>query len=243
MRQISEERKIKMVKGLYWFVLLSFIIPIAFLVYKIIVTRHVDISDADYRSRADYILMLVECLLGIVVIHVPTFLARKFRFELPIPLYIMFMIFLYCAIFLGEVRNFYYVVPHWDVILHCFSSMMAGTFGFMVVSILNRDEHTSLNLSPLFVALFAFCFAVSIGCLWEIYEFAFDGVLGLNMQKFILEDGTVLIGREALSDTMEDIIVDCIGALVASVVGYLSIMKDKGWISDKKEREYSEAHV
>lgn len=114
---------------------------------------------------------------------------------------------------------------------------MAGTFGFMVVSILNRDEHTSLNLSPIFVALFAFCFAVSIGCLWEIYEFAFDGVLGLNMQKFMLEDGTLLIGREALSDTMEDIIVDCIGAFVASVAGYISIMKDKGWLTNSKKRK------
>ena len=236
MKKLTQEKQNKLVKYIYWFVLLSFIIPIVFLVYKIIITRHIDVSDADYRSRADYILMLVECVLGIVVIHVPAMLAKKFRFELPIPLYIMFMIFLYCAIFLGEVRSFYYVVPNWDIILHCFSSMMAGTFGFMVVSILNRDEHTSINLSPLFVALFAFCFAVSIGCLWEIYEFVFDGALGLNMQKFILEDGTVLIGREALSDTMEDIIVDCIGALVSAVAGYLSIMKDKGWLTNKKGR-------
>lgn len=234
---MTDERKARLVKYIYWFVLLSFILPIAFLIYRIAVTEHTDISDADYRSRADYVLMLIECILGIVVIHVPTILARRFRFELPVALYIMYMIFLYCAIFLGEVRNFYYVVPYWDVILHCFSSMMAGTFGFMVVSILNRDEHTSLNLSPIFVALFAFCFAVSIGCLWEIYEFAFDGVLGLNMQKFMLEDGTLLIGREALSDTMEDIIVDCIGAFVASVAGYISIMKDKGWLTNSKKRK------
>ncbi len=239
MKKITDERKARLVKHIYWFVLLSFILPIVFLIYKIIITRHADVSDADYRSRADYVLMLVECLLGIVVIHVPTLLAKKFRFELPIHLYIMYMIFLYCAIFLGEVRNFYYVVPHWDIILHCFSSMMAGTFGFMVVSILNKDEHTSLNLSPVFVALFAFCFAVSIGCLWEIYEFAFDGALGLNMQKFILEDGTVLIGREALSDTMEDIIVDCIGAFVASIAGYISIKKDKGWLSTDKRSEHN----
>ena len=107
---------------------------------------------------------------------------------------------------------------------------MAGTFGFMVVSILNRDEHTSINLSPLFVALFAFCFAVSIGCLWEIYEFVFDGALGLNMQKFMLESGEQLVGRAALADTMEDLIVDMMGAFVMSVIGYISLKYKKGWV-------------
>ena len=68
-----------------------------------------------------------------------------------------------------------------------------------------------------FVAMFSFCFAVSIGAVWEIYEFSFDGLLGLNMQKFLLADGTPLVGRAALTDTMKDIIVDTIGALIASL--------------------------
>ena len=68
----------------------------------------------------------------------------------------MYLVFLYCAIFLGEVRDFYYRVPHWDTILHTFSGIMLGFFGFMVIDILNRDKNTSVNLSPIFVSLFAF---------------------------------------------------------------------------------------
>ena len=139
----------------------------------------------------------------------------------------MYIIFLYCAITLGEVRNFYYHVPHWDTILHGLSSLMSGSFGFMVVDILNKDKHTSFNLSPLFLAVFAFCFGCSIGTLWEIYEYSFDALLGLNMQKFRLEDGTELVGHAALSDTMKDIIVDCAGALIASVIGYFNLKLEK----------------
>ena len=79
---------------------------------------------------------------------------------------------------------------------------MLGFFGLMVVTILNRDDHVVVQLSPFFVALFAFCFAVSIGALWEIYEFSFDGILGLNMQKFVTAQGDVLIGHEAIRDTV-----------------------------------------
>lgn len=218
-------RKLNITKLLYFAVLISFILPIAYLIVKIILMSSAVITDP--RPISDYVLMLLECILGIIVIHLPAFLEKKFSFVVPKTLYIMYIIFLYCAITLGEVRNFYYHVPHWDTILHGLSSLMSGSFGFMVVDILNKDKHTSFNLSPLFLAVFAFCFGCSIGTLWEIYEYSFDALLGLNMQKFRLEDGTVLIGHAALSDTMKDIIVDCAGALIASVIGYFNLKLEK----------------
>lgn len=219
------KKKVDFPKLLYFTVLISFILPIAYLIVKITLMSTGVISDQ--RHISDYALMLLECILGIIVIHLPAFLEKKFSFEIPKTLYIMYLIFLYCAITLGEVRNFYYLVPHWDTILHGFSSLMSGAFGFMVVDILNKDKHTTFNLSPLFVAVFAFCFGGTIGTLWEIYEFSFDALLGLNMQKFRLEDGTQLIGHAALSDTMKDIIVDCAGALAASIIGYFNLKIEK----------------
>lgn len=214
--------------AVYIGVIISFIIPIVFIVLKM-TFGDIGESESGYHSRADYILMLVECIVGLFAINLPSIIARKFRFELPVLLYTFFMVFLYCAIFLGEVQSFYYIIPHWDVILHAFSSIMTGFFGLMVVTVLNRDEHLVIHLSPFFVSLFAFCFAVTIGGLWEIYEFSFDGILGLNMQKFLLSDGTVLTGRAALTDTMKDIIVDTLGALLSSVIGYFSIRHNKMW--------------
>ena len=133
---------------------------------------------------------------------------------------------------MGEVRNFYYLVPQWDDILHCISSIMNGLFGFMVVTILNHDKKVRMNLSPFFLALFAFSFSVAVGAVWEIYEFSADEFLGFNMQKFMLKDGTKLLGHDAVTDTMIDIIVDCCGAFIATVIGYFSIKNKKGWVHE-----------
>lgn len=222
----------KIIYILYWVTLFSFIAPIAYLIIRIIFSHNISGIDTVYRSRADYVLMLIQCFLGIIVIHIPSMISRKFNFEIPEALYLLYIIFLYCAIFLGEVQSFYYVIPRWDDILHCISSLMNGFFGFMVVAILNHDKKVRMNLSPFFLALFAFCFSVSVGTIWEIYEFSADAILGLNMQKFMLQDGTYLIGHEALSDTMRDFVVDCIGAFIATVIGYFSIKNKKGWIHD-----------
>ncbi len=210
----------------YWFVLLSFILPVGFLIYRIITTGSIDKNEIGYRSPADYTLMLVQCLLGAIVIHIPHFLRRYLKIEIPASLNITFIVFLYCAIFLGEVRDFYYKVPHWDKWLHGFSAIMAGSFGFIIIDLMSKSN-SGIKLSPPFTALFAFYFAITIGVLWEIYEYTFDGILGLNMQKFALEDGSKLIGRAALRDTMSDIIIDCFGSVISAIIGYISLKRQK----------------
>lgn len=191
--------------------------------------------DASARLKSDYILMLVQCVLGLAVMFVPSLIEKRWMISIPNYMYILYFVFLYCAIYLGEVRNFYFVIPHWDTILHAFSGAMLGAMGFSLVSILNGSERIRLKLSPFFVAMFAFCFALAAGALWEIYEFTFDGLLSLNMQKFALEDGTQLVGRAALADTMKDLIVDAASALIVCVAGFLTIKKDKLAISYQAE--------
>jgi len=93
------------------------------------------------------------------------------------------------------------------------------------VDLLNREQKVRVQLSPLFVAIFAFCFALAAGAVWEIYEYTCDTLLKLNMQKYATEHGVELIGRAALRDTMKDIIFDAIAALGVAILGYLSIAK------------------
>ena len=170
--------------------------------------------------KSDYMLMFIQCLLGLLVLSLPSLVSRKWKLGIPNFIYLMYYAFLYCAIFLGEVLDFYYTVPHWDTILHFFSGAMLGALGFILVEWLNSSEKIRVSLSPAFISLFAFCFALSCGALWEIYEFSFDSLLGLNMQKFMTETGEALIGRAALRDTMKDIIVDALAAALMSVIGY-----------------------
>lgn len=178
-------------------------------------------TEAYAHVKSDYTLMLIQCVLGLVVMMVPTFIERKWSISIPNYMYVLYFIFLYCAIYLGEVRSFYYLIPHWDTILHAFSGAMLGALGFSLVSILNDTKKLYVQLSPFFVSLFAFCFAVAAGAIWEIYEYTVDSLLSLNMQKYMFENGTPLVGQEALSDTMKDLIVDTISALVISTAGYI----------------------
>lgn len=213
------------------FVLISFIAPMAFIIYKIIVSPTSNTENIEgLRVKTDYILMLTQCILGVLAFFLPNIISKKTKIVIPSNMYIVYVLFLYGAVFLGEVRNYYYRVPHWDTILHTCSGAMLGALGFSFVNILNKHEKVHVELSPLFVALFAFGFAISLGVMWEIYEFTFDGVLGLNMQKFALEDGTQLIGRAAVTDTMEDLIVDSVGAFTMATIGYISLKYKKGWI-------------
>lgn len=205
---------------------ISLLLSIIFIIFKIVNTPPIS-SEVEYtKVRSDYVLMLLQCILGIIVMAIPSAIEKKFSIEIPNKMEVMYFIFLYCAIYLGEVRNFYYLIPYWDVILHAFSGAMLGALGFSLVSYLNEMEFLDMNLSPFFVALFAFCFALASGAVWEIYEFLADGLLGTNMQKFILVDGVVLIGREALVDTMTDLIVDALSSLVITIIGYYSIKKN-----------------
>ncbi len=188
------------------------------------------VGQAFEKLRSDYVLMLIQCIMGMIIMFLPSIIERKWKINIPGFMHIVFVFFLYAAIYLGEVRSFYYKIPHWDTILHTFSGAMIGALGFSIVKLLNDSEKVQIYLSPLFVAVFAFSFALAIGALWEIYEFAFDKLLGLNMQKFAHEDGSLMVGRAALADTMKDLIVDSLGALATSITGYISLKFKKGWL-------------
>ena len=229
--QEREARREKFRRFVYWLVLCSFGAAVAYCIIRIPGAPGHDTADG-VRTKADYFLMLLEAVVGIVGLFLPAMLARRIQFRIPSGLYFTYVIFLYCTMFLGEIRHFYYTVPNWDTMLHTGSGLMIGALGFCVVSQLNMSERVKMSLSPSFVAFFAFCFAAMVGVLWEICEFTIDGTFGLNMQKFALEDGTQLVGRAALRDTMKDLIVDCIGAGVMSLAGFISLKYRKGWFRE-----------
>jgi len=210
------------------FLLLTLILSIIYATVQIISSPSTVVEGAPHvKLKSDYVLMLIQCVLGIIVMTIPAILNRRWSFDIPNNMHMLYFVFLYCAIYLGEVRSFYYIIPQWDTVLHAFSGAMLGAFGFTLVSIFNNAEKVKVQLSPFFVALFAFCFALAIGALWEIYEYGMDEVLSLNMQKFALEDGTLLIGHEALDNTMKDMIVDSLSALMMTVYGFFSLKRQK----------------
>lgn len=196
------------------------------------------------------------CVLTLLLFMVPSFIQANFHIELPDTLEIIIMLFIFAAEILGEINEYYIHVTHWDTMLHTVNGFLAAAIGFSMVDILNRNEKFIFRLSPFFVAVVAFCFSMTIGVLWEFFEFGMDSFLGMDTQKdtvvnFINSvalnpDGinsphritditsVVVNGQElgvggyldiGLIDTMKDLFVNFIGAVIFSVIGYFYVKK------------------
>lgn len=159
----------------------------------------------------------------------PALIGRRFRVHIPPEFQVLAVVFVFAALFLGELRGYYARFWWWDIALHTSSGLLMGILGFLLVYVLNEDERAEIHMRPCFVALFAFLFAVAVGTLWEIFEFAMDRIVGTRMQKPMLGD------RSGLTDTMWDMIVNALGALTISALG--------GWYMKRRERSFIEAWI
>ena len=145
----------------------------------------------------------------------PSLIQKNYKFILPEEVEFIILLFLYSSIFLGEFGDFYEKYWWWDLILHTISGIILGFFGFLIIYTLNKSKKINLNLTPIFIALFTFSFAITLGVMWEIIEFSLDSIFNLNMQK------------SGLIDTMWDLIVDSIGAFIIAIISYFYVKKIK----------------
>ena len=222
----------------------------------VLVTLFLQLRNRNYEN-------VFICLLTLVLFVMPSLLERKLHMKLPDALEIVILLFIFAADILGEINEYYVVVPHWDTALHTINGFLFAAIGFSIVNILNEDKHVSMTLSPFYMAVAAFCFSMTIGVLWEFFEWGGDCLFGLDMQKdtvmsmissvtlhpegrndpvtlsgiqnvlMILEDGTQVnldVGGYldiGLQDTMKDLLVNLIGAVVFAPIGYVYV-KTKG---------------
>ena len=195
------------------------------------------------------------CLLVLVLFMLPSFLERKLKIELPDTLEIIILVFIFAAEILGELECYFIQYPNWDTMLHTTSGFLCAAIGFSLVNLLNKDNRISLSLSPLYMAIAAFCFSMTIGVLWEFFECSMDMFCGTDMQKdtWISAFNSVAINPDGVNvpihvdvdsvtvngqvwqqyldiglyDTMQDLFVNFIGAVVFSIIGYIYI-KNRG---------------
>lgn len=123
------------------------------------------------------------CFLTLVMLTVPSILQMELKIELPTTLEIIILIFIFAAEILGEIGSYYTKFPYWDTMLHTLNGFLAAAIGFSLVDLLNTENKKKFNLSPLYMAIVAFCFSMTIGVLWEFFECAMDLFFGTDMQK------------------------------------------------------------
>jgi hypothetical protein len=177
-------------------------------------------------------------VLGIMAVTLaPVVFRRGLPVEIPSEIQIVAVLFIFATLYLGEVRDYYERFWWWDVTLHTTSGLLLGMLGFMFVYVLNEDAHVDLHMRPSFVALFAFFFAVGIGAVWEIFEFAMDRYLGTNMQPATPGDPS------GLTDTIQDLIVDTVGAAIVSLFGWRYLARARTAYVDNWAKRFIERNA
>ncbi|WP_207725377.1 hypothetical protein [Acetobacterium malicum] len=193
------------------------------------------------------------CVLTLILFMIPNFLNKRMNIVLPGTLEIIILLFIFGAEILGEINEYYLIFDRWDDMLHTINGFLCAAIGFSMIDILNRNEKVTFSLSPIFVALVAFCFSMTVGVVWEFFEFGMDMFFQTDMQKDSIQtvissvifnpegknvavvmpiDSMVVNGVSwhyggyidiGLYDTMNDLFVNFIGAVTFSILGYFYI--------------------
>ena len=207
------------------------------------------------------------CILTLILFLLPTIFEKSLQIDLPNALEIIILLFIFAAEILGEIRAFYTTFAYWDTMLHTINGFLCAAIGFSLVDMCNRHKRVSLSLSPVYMAIVAFCFSMTIGVLWEFFECTMDQFFLLDMQKDTvvnvlssvnldptggntpvaikgITDVIVVCGDEQIPlgvggyldigilDTMKDLWVNFIGAVVFSILGYFYVKsRGKGWFA------------
>lgn len=205
----------------------------------------VNLWERDYESA-------FICVLSLVLFLLPAFIEKRFRVQIPTLMEMVILLFIFGAEILGELQNYYAQYPYWDTMLHATNGFVCAAFGFSLIDILTRNRQEKFRLSPLYVSLVAFCFSMTVGVLWEFFEYGMDVLFLTDMQKDTIlhtiasvdltADGQVTVLRDitavtvngqelgvggyldiGLYDTMADLFVNFVGAVVFSVLGFFYI--------------------
>lgn len=211
------------------------------------------------------------CILTLILLLIPSIIDKRLNIALPNALETIILLFIFSAEILGEVQNFYGIFKHWDTMLHTINGFLCAAIGFSLIDILNRSEKFHTKMTPISVAIVAFCFSMTVGVLWEFFEFGMDTTFNTDMQKdriiqtvssvtlnpegknkpvtikninqttihyqengeekeITIVDGYLDIG---IRDTMKDLFVNFIGAVIFSILGWL-------YIKDRDEYKFAE---
>lgn len=232
--------------------------------FFVIITMIVQLFRGNYEN-------VFMCILTLFLFMIPSIIDKRLNITLPNALETIIFLFIFSAEILGEVQNFYGIFKHWDTMLHTINGFLCAAIGFSLIDILNRSEKFHTKMTPISVALVAFCFSMTVGVLWEFFEFGMDTVFNTDMQKdrvvqtissvtlnpegknkpvtvknidrttiYYQENGegkeiTIVDGYldVGIRDTMKDLFVNFIGAVVFSIIGWM-------YIKDRDEYKFAE---
>lgn len=196
--------------------------------------------DSDDSQKGRALFNAAQSFMMLACTFVPGFIERTGKVSVPNVMSVVFIMFCLAHFVVGEIGEMYIKSKTFDSILHTLSGSMIAILAFSIIRLLNNSEKVDLKLNPLFVSIFVVCFSVTVGVAWEMVEFLVDAISGTNMQRYSDSVTRIpFVGREALFDTMKDLILDAIGAVVMAVISYIDLKHKKEhttikWFIEKK---------
>lgn len=185
----------------------------------------VDIFWYIQKPNSANIMVILQCISGIFLIFVPMLITKLFKIQLPRIVKNYYWFFLSISIFMGTCLHFVNLFVWWDKLLHFLSPTLLSMVGYILAMQLSKKKEISVSL----VILFGFCFAAFCGIIWEFWEFSWDGLLDMNLQRY-RSGATLLQGRTALYDTMLDLLTNTLGAIVCLIYTYGKAKKNTAYI-------------
>lgn len=206
----------KMNNVYFWLTLSLAVINLGILIF----VKHSAWDEVAFRG-GQYLAMLL-------VLKLPSVLRMRFKLEVPAMLSTVIVLFCFCALVLGDGLDFYGRFPWWDSVLHGFSGVLLSMIALWLIHIIMAGNDKAIYFNKYFLALFLVMFSLGMGACWEIIEYTYDSISGTNTQQFMASttgslftaEDIPLCGHAALGDTMTDLILDLVGALLVAIVGF-----------------------
>lgn len=171
-------------------------------------------------SVSHQLTIIVETVAGMTLVFIPQIAERFFKIEVSDTIVWGYLLFLLTSIFIGTGWDLYNRISFWDKILHAVSPIILTMVGYAVFTRLMKSVSNSGSLVGAYL-LFGFAFAGVCGIAWEFWEFSWDHLLDMNLQRYMAFGGEQFVGREALMDTMGDFFWNIIGALITLVYSWM----------------------
>lgn len=195
------------------------------LLLTVILNLIINSNEADL-SRSVFI--IVQSLVILILSFGPSIIERRFKLEIPDFMESIYLVFIIAAQFLGEIASFFVYITWWDDVLHTTSGFLIAIVGFSVLNTANKNPNTSFTIRPIFISIFVFCFSMTVGILWEFFEFSVDYLVdGSNMMRTV--DSVTLVpleGLDAVKDTIHDLFLASISSLTIAILGYFDAKKN-----------------
>ena len=199
-------------------VLTLFVISLIFCIKNLVVGK----------TDKNYTIYLIMHILAIIIIFLPLLFKKLLKLHIPYFATSLYYLFLFLTSYLGTFMNLYQILPFWDNVVHFTSGVMLGFVAMFFVNVIYKNKQKQ---NAFFVFIFVLVFALALGAMWEIFEYTCDSLLDINLQRYIDPNGMAYVGHSAVVDTMTDIIMDFLGALLSGVICAICSYKYESFVS------------